>query len=91
MVHIDWYGRRQEKEKGPASLDQMLKVSMSLAAQTRGGSLVPVIHPACAMLQPKLPTRMTASSSSSSSGFEMDNRPSDDADSNVGAHELPLR
>lgn len=60
----------------------MLKVSISLPAQTFGPD-GDSNQPACEMLHPQFPTLMTASSSSSSSAFDMLINPSDDADSNV--------
>lgn len=56
---------------------------MSLAAHTLGERASPNIQPACAMLQPQLPTDSTASSSSTSSALERVRRPSEDAESSV--------
>lgn len=64
----------------PTSPVHMLKVSISLDAHTAGEPPRPCIQPACAMLQPQLPTCMHASSSSGSSAFDVLSRPSDEMD-----------
>jgi len=67
-----------------SSSDHRLNVSISVAAHTPG--LVRTaprvgIQPACEMLLPRLPTYTTASSSSSSPGFDMHTSPSVDPES----------
>lgn len=66
-----------------ASSDHKLNVSISVAAQTpvRVVSARRGIQPACAMLLPRLPTYITASSSSDSSAFDMHTSPSVDPES----------
>jgi hypothetical protein len=65
-----------------ASSDHKLNVSISVAAHTPFRVPVPApIQPACEMLLPKLPTCNTASSSSSSSAFDIHTSPSVDPDS----------
>ena len=58
----------------------MLKVSISLPAQIVAlpGSEPLLVHPAFEMLQPQLPMLIVASSSSSSSAFDVHRSPSDD-------------
>jgi hypothetical protein len=65
------------------SSDHRLKVSISVAAHTpiRAVAARRGIQPACAMLLPRLPTYITASSSSSSSAFDMHTSPSVDPES----------
>lgn len=65
------------------SVVQTLNVSMSLDAQAAGRPARSCSQPACAMLQPKLPTCRPASSSSASSAFDVHSRPSEDADSRM--------
>jgi len=55
---------------------------MSLDAQIFGPEGV-WIHPVCEMLHPQLPTCSTASSSSSSVAFEVQIRPSDEAERRI--------
>ena len=66
-----------------ASSDHRLNVSISLAAHTpvRAPRWRHGTQPACAMLLPRLPTYVTASSSSSSSALEMHTSPSVDPES----------
>ena len=70
------------KENGHTSSDQVLKVSISLAAQTFGCD-GEGIQPAWEMLHPQLPTCKPASSSSSWSAFDVHSKPSDEADSRM--------
>ena len=71
-----------KREEKLTSLVQMLKVSISLAAQTEADidSDCPYIQPVCETLHPQFPTRITASSSSSSSAFDVLTSPSVDPD-----------
>lgn len=61
---------------------QQLNVSISLAAHAWAPAETD-IQPACDTLQPQLLTCKTASSSSSSSAFDVLMRPSDEADSKI--------
>ena len=65
-----------------ASSDHRLNVSISVAAHTPFRVPLPApIQPACEMLLPRLPTCITASSSSGSSAFDTHTSPSVDPDS----------
>lgn len=71
-----------ETGKLTTSLVQVLKVSISLAAQTDAeiDPDSPCIQPVCETLHPQFPIWMTASSSSSSSAFDVLTSPSVDPD-----------
>ena len=76
-----WEGGRQSFLR--ASSDHRLNVSISLAAHTpvRAPRWRHGTQPACAMLLPRFPTYITASSSSDSSALDMHTSPSVDPES----------
>ena len=77
-----WDDILMERKKKLFSLVQVLKVSISLAAQINADidPDSPCIQPVCEMLHPQFPSWMTASSLSSSSAFDVLTSPSEDPD-----------
>ena len=82
IMSISYLKKWRRREERLTSLVQTLKVSISLAAQTEADidPDCPCIQPVCATLHPQLLTRITASSSSSSSAFDVLTSPSVDPD-----------